>query len=400
MIKKKIKLLFITDTTTWPYCTGGSETGINIILNELSKKYGFECTSIGAIPTKYFNNFNYLKKILNSLKIKHNKITLENVNFSPRDYDINILPLSIKKHPFSGMHFTNNYSTYIFSRNKLFKFIERYIIKEKPDIVVGQFLIPTQLFNIFKVYKLIEKEKIPGIIYIVNKAKHTKLIVKFIQRNKKIYMLYYSKFLMESVKSSKNNHLNSIFTPPVDKKKYLAKYNSKKFVTFINPAKQKGIEIFEKIINKMPKVNFLLVEGWQKKDFDRTKKRLKKHKNIFFLTKQLDMKNVYNKTKILLIPSVWEEGFGRVSIEAELNGIPVIASDIGGLNESVGKGGILIKDYKNIDEWVANINLLLNNNKKYKRLSQEATKYSKKYTDLRECKKLAMIITNLAANNK
>jgi glycogen(starch) synthase len=44
------------------------------------------------------------------------------------------------------------------------------------------------------------------------------------------------------------------------------------------------------------------------------------------------------------VPSVWEEPFGVVAVEAQMNGVPVIASRCGGLPEIVSpdSGGILV----------------------------------------------------------
>ncbi len=41
-------------------------------------------------------------------------------------------------------------------------------------------------------------------------------------------------------------------------------------------------------------------------------------------------------TRMLLVPSVWEEPFGRVAAEAMVNGIPAIVSNRGALPEVVG----------------------------------------------------------------
>src|SRR3546814_9881685 len=43
-----------------------------------------------------------------------------------------------------------------------------------------------------------------------------------------------------------------------------------------------------------------------------------------------DMREVYRRTHTLLVPSQWEEAWGRVATEAQFSGIPVLASDRGG----------------------------------------------------------------------
>ena len=40
----------------------------------------------------------------------------------------------------------------------------------------------------------------------------------------------------------------------------------------------------------------------------------------------------------LLVPSIYEETYGRVVTQAQVNGIPALASSRGGLPESVGEG--------------------------------------------------------------
>ncbi len=57
----------------------------------------------------------------------------------------------------------------------------------------------------------------------------------------------------------------------------------------------------------------------------------------------VDPAQLYAEIDVLVVPSIWPEPFGRIVIEAYAHGVPVIASDCGGLPELVehGRTGIL-----------------------------------------------------------
>jgi glycosyltransferase involved in cell wall biosynthesis len=63
------------------------------------------------------------------------------------------------------------------------------------------------------------------------------------------------------------------------------------------------------------------------------------------------MREAYAQAKVLLMPSIWEESFGRTVIEAQLNGLPVLASRRGALPELVGDSGIVLDPHAPIANW-------------------------------------------------
>ena len=61
--------------------------------------------------------------------------------------------------------------------------------------------------------------------------------------------------------------------------------------------------------------------------------------NLHRMKNTPDPRDYLKVTQVMLVPSVWQELFGRVAGEAMMNGIPVIGSDRGSLPEVIGDGG-------------------------------------------------------------
>ena len=61
-----------------------------------------------------------------------------------------------------------------------------------------------------------------------------------------------------------------------------------------------------------------------------------------------------------ILPSQIGEGFGRGIIEFNINSIPVIASNVGGIPEAMGNLQLLVDEFDNANEWIIAINKLLN----------------------------------------
>ena len=81
--------------------------------------------------------------------------------------------------------------------------------------------------------------------------------------------------------------------------------------------------------------------------------------NVTFEGYRPDVENVLKEARLLVAPSIIEESFGRVVVEAFACGVPVIATKVGGFSEIIedGKDGILIdsKDSKAIADNILKI---------------------------------------------
>ncbi len=148
-------------------------------------------------------------------------------------------------------------------------------------------------------------------------------------------------------------------------------------VLLINPAPMKGGELALALAERRPNIPFVFQESWSGNSllFD-LKKRAIAAGNIEWRRPTFDIREAYSEARILLAPSQLQEAWGRVATEAHFSGIPVIASDCGGLSQAVGPGGILLSPDAPISDWLAALDRMWNDESEWRRLSQRALEYS------------------------
>ncbi|HEU4325820.1 MAG TPA: amino acid adenylation domain-containing protein [Roseiflexaceae bacterium] len=103
-------------------------------------------------------------------------------------------------------------------------------------------------------------------------------------------------------------------------------------ITLINPSAIKGLPIFAGLARRFPEAPFAALPGWSTTAADR--RLLESLPNVARWKPVGDIDSVLARTRVLLVPSLYQEGFGIVTVEAMLRGIPVLASDYGGLPDA------------------------------------------------------------------
>ncbi len=143
--------------------------------------------------------------------------------------------------------------------------------------------------------------------------------------------------------------------PPIFRAETYATTTSRRTVTFVNPVSDKGLDLALEIAAGCPEIPFRFVKGWPltPRAFLRLRRQLASLPNVTLHERVADMRVVYRDTKVLLMPSVVYETWPRVVTEAHFSGIPVLASDHGGLPETVGAGGILLGARDPAERWIA-----------------------------------------------
>ena len=104
------------------------------------------------------------------------------------------------------------------------------------------------------------------------------------------------------------------------------------YVLMLNPCSYKGIPIFLELARSLPQVKFAAIPFWGTSAEDRA--ALMQLPNVTLLKPERNLDDIFKQTKVLLVPSLWGEAFPQVVGDAMLRGIPVLASDAGGLPET------------------------------------------------------------------
>lgn len=132
---------------------------------------------------------------------------------------------------------------------------------------------------------------------------------------------------------------------PLDAAAILAPPEARSFVTIVNPSPHKGAALFARLAAMLgvarPDIPLLIVESGRSAQMlaGVPGLNLAQYSQILTIPALPNPRDIYALTRILLVPSVFDEPFGRVAAEAMLNGIPPLVSDRGGLSETVGPGG-------------------------------------------------------------
>ncbi|HEV2964505.1 MAG TPA: condensation domain-containing protein [Candidatus Angelobacter sp.] len=112
------------------------------------------------------------------------------------------------------------------------------------------------------------------------------------------------------------------------------------YILLMNASAVKGISIFLELARRFPHLPFAALPGYATTPDDLAD--MAKCPNVTILSNQPDLNGIFAQVRILLMPTLWAEGFGMAVVDALLRGIPVLAANYGGLIEAkLGTGYLL-----------------------------------------------------------
>jgi glycosyltransferase involved in cell wall biosynthesis len=165
--------------------------------------------------------------------------------------------------------------------------------------------------------------------------------------------------------AARGAHADVVY-PLVDARDYRVQ-TTRRRVLFVNPAVEKGFETARALAALEPDVAFAWTLCWDlgREGIEYLESEARRLGNVELRPTVLEPAELYGDARVLLVPSVECEAYGRVAREALTSGIPVIATVIGGLPESVGAGGVLMAPEATPQEWSTSLRCLLDDENLY-----------------------------------
>jgi glycosyltransferase involved in cell wall biosynthesis len=177
-----------------------------------------------------------------------------------------------------------------------------------------------------------------------------------------------SRFLAEQ--AARRGAAPDVVLPIVDAGAYRVS-TTRRTALLVNPVPEKGVHTALALAERNPDVPFAFARCWWLRRGALAELRAEAARlgNVVIRDSVADPTVLYGDARVVLVPSVHPEAWGRVAREPQASGIPVIASDLGGLRESVGSGGVLVPADAGPDAWAAAFDRVWRDPREYARLS-------------------------------
>ena len=168
----------------------------------------------------------------------------------------------------------------------------------------------------------------------------------------------------------------------IDYHKYKAIYAKGEYILYFGRLSyEKGLNYLSKALNLLPKIKLKIVgRGQQEEELRKRNKKLEnKNVQLVGFKDGVELKRIIVNSRFSILPSVWYENFPNCILESFVSGKAVVASNIGGIPESIkdGYNGYLFKP-GDVENLVEKINKLWNNPSLCRKMERNAREYVEK----------------------
>lgn len=164
------------------------------------------------------------------------------------------------------------------------------------------------------------------------------------------------------------------------------------YVTGVCGHPHKGVEIFVALATALPHVPFLVAGPVHHAWIERFRTLPNVHHVPFS-----PPRTVLAASRVVLVPSQWEEPFGRIAVEAMANGIPVLASRTGGLVEIVGDSPLGVSRFRDPAAWQRRLERLLASSAAFHEQGEEGRRRAAPFLGDRAIRRLHAILLRARA---
>ncbi len=140
-------------------------------------------------------------------------------------------------------------------------------------------------------------------------------------------------------------------------------------VVLINPIEMLGGDRVWDLARARPDIPFVLRESNMMSDAElaAVTRPLADHPNVTLLPYTTCPADLYREARVLLVPHRVDNR-PRVVLEAQANGIPVLATEFPGLIEAVGNGGVLVPNDAPPEAWIRALGVIWDDDDRYAEL--------------------------------
>ena len=152
---------------------------------------------------------------------------------------------------------------------------------------------------------------------------------------------------------------------------------SRKRVLFVNPEPLKGGELMLEVARRLPDLDFVVLPGWGRE----VPERWRRLPNVeAWSWPVLRMEEAYVSADLVVVPTQRTEGFGRVAVEAQCCGVPVLASRHSALIEVLGESAVLLDDYRSPGAWIEALRAAFESPQRLEQLRRAGERNAKRFS--------------------